>query len=344
MRLLITGGAGFIGSHLADALLAEGHEVIAVDNLTLGREKNISHLSNNPSFRFRPLDLLEDAALPGLFAEGRFDAVFHLAANSDIARSHREPDVDRDNTFLTTYAVLKAMRAYGIRQIVFASTSAIYGELRGALREDSGPLFPVSHYGAAKLASEAFIASFAANYGFRAWIVRFPNVIGGRATHGVIHDFIAKLRRQPDVLEVLGDGLQYKPYLHVSDVIAAILTVWKRTSGTVNVFNVGSESRTRVRRIAELVIEEMGLPAAIRCTGGARGWVGDVPEFNYQMERIHALGWRARLSSDEAVRRAIREILESDNEGGHPRRRQGHATGVDGHTQTDGSHRRPNAA
>jgi UDP-glucose 4-epimerase len=344
MFTLITGGAGFIGSHLADALLEEGHEVMAVDNLVLGREENIAHLRRHPRFQFQRLELLEEKELHRLFAAGRFDAVFHLAANSDIARSHGDPDVDRDNTFATTYNVLKAMKAHRVGQIVFASTSAIYGERAGALREDSGPLLPLSHYGAAKLASEAFLASFAANYGLRAWIARFPNVVGGRATHGVLHDFIGKLRRRPDVLEVLGNGRQNKPYLHVSDLVAAILFVWQRAAERVNVFNVGVESRTRVQRIAELVIDEMGLAAEIRYTGGDRGWVGDVPEFHYQLDRIHALGWRARLHSDEAVRRAIREILESDNEGGHYRRRQGDAAGTDGHTQAPGPYRRPDAA
>jgi UDP-glucose 4-epimerase len=204
--IVITGGAGFIGSHLADALLEQGHFVVAVDNLTLGREANIAHLKGHSRFRFQCLELLKDAELNRLFTAEHFDTVFHMAANSDIARSHHDPDVDRDNTFATTYALLRAMKEHGVRQIVFASTSAIYGELHGPLSEDSGPLLPVSHYGAGKLASEAFIASFAANYDLHAWIVRFPNVVGGRATHGVLHDFIAKLRRNPNVLEVLGDG------------------------------------------------------------------------------------------------------------------------------------------
>jgi UDP-glucose 4-epimerase len=344
MHLLITGGAGFIGSHLADDLVAAGHAVTAVDNLSLGREDNIAHLRRNPRFRFQRLELLDEAELSRLFAAERFDTVFHLAANSDIARSHQDPDVDRDNTFATTYAVLKALKEHGVKQLVFASTSAIYGELRGFLREDSGPLLPVSHYGAGKLASEAFIASFAANYGFRTWIIRFPNVVGGRATHGVIHDFIANLRRHPGELEVLGDGLQNKPYLHVRDLIAAILLVWQRTADRVNVVNVGVESRTQVQRIAELVVEEMGVPATIRYTGGTRGWVGDVPEFHYSLERIHSLGWRARMDSDGAVRLAIREILESDHEGGHYRRGQGNPAGADRHTQAHGAHRRQDAA
>jgi UDP-glucose 4-epimerase len=344
MRLLITGGAGFIGSHLADALIAGGHEVTAVDNLSLGSEDNIAHLRGNLQFRFQCLELLDESALSRLFAAERFDAVFHLAANSDIACSHNNPDVDRDNTFATTYAVLKALREHGVEQLIFASTSAIYGELRGSLREDSGPLLPVSHYGAGKLASEAFIASFAANYGFRTWIIRFPNVVGGRATHGVIRDFIDKLRRHPEKLEVLGDGRQNKPYLHVRDLVAAILLIWQRTADRVNIVNVGVESRTTVKRIAELVIEEMGIPATIRYTGGIRGWIGDVPEFHYSLDRIHGLGWRARTGSDGAVRLAVREILGNAHEGGHYCRGQGDAARIDRRTQAHGAHRRKDAA
>jgi UDP-glucose 4-epimerase len=318
--VLVTGGAGFIGSHLADALLDQGHYVVAVDNLTLGREANIAHLKGHSRFRFQCLELLDSAKLHRLFATEHFDAVFHMASNSDIARSHYDPDVDRDNTFSTTYALLQAMKEHGVRQIVFASTSAIYGELRGPLSEGSGPLLPVSHYGAAKLASEAFIASFAANYDLHAWIVRFPNVVGNRATHGVIHDFITKLQRNASVLEVLGDGRQNKPYLHVRDLVAAMLLIWEKAGDRINVFNVGVESRTSVKRIAEMVVEEMGLTASIRYSGGARGWVGDVPEFHYRLDRIQALGWHARTSSDEAVRLAVREILESNHEDPHSRR------------------------
>jgi UDP-glucose 4-epimerase len=344
MRLLITGGAGFIGSHLADALLAKGHQVVAVDNLRLGREDNIAHLRDHPAFSFRRLDVLDEAALEEVFSTWPLDGVFHLAANSDIAQSYRDPDVDRDNTFATTYAVLKAMKAHAVQQIVFASTSAVYGERSDLLEEDSGPLHPVSHYGAGKLASEAFLSSFAANYGFRVWILRFPNVVGPRSTHGVIHDFIHKLRRQPDCLEVLGDGTQTKPYLHVSDLVQAILTVWGQASERVNVFNVGVESRTTVRRIAAMVIEEMGLPARIHFTGGSRGWVGDVPAFHYRLDRVHKLGWRAGASSDEAVRLAIRQILEAEHASGHPGGGKGDAARAVGHSQTPRSHRGTDAA
>lgn len=312
MKILITGGAGFIGSHLADKLLEEGHEIVAFDNLLRGRMNNLEDALKNPNFSFVKGDILNKAELFNLFSENNFDVVFHMAANSDIASSHANPDVDFGNTLTTTYNVLLAMKEYGVKNIVFASTSAIYGDTGVSVDENYGPLFPISHYGASKLASEAYISSFCENYGFKAWITRFPNVVGERATHGAIFDFINKLRKNPSELEVLGDGTQIKPYLYVKDLVDAILLVWKKTDEQVNYFNLGVESRTTVARMAEMVIEEMKLPAIIRYTGGSRGWVGDVPQFSYSLDKIHNLGWSAKVSSDEAVRKSIQYILEKD--------------------------------
>ncbi len=310
MHLLITGGAGFIGSHLTDALLLDpSAQVTVVDNLSLGRVENIRHLQQHPRFQFIQADLLNADALNSIFTEKKFKAVFHLAANSDIARSHKNPGIDLENTFLTTYRVLDAMRRFEVRELIFASTSAIYGNAHGDLHEAYGPLFPVSHYGAGKLASEAFISSFAENYGIQSWIVRFPNVVGERSTHGVLFDFLKKLQQNPDFLEVLGDGEQYKPYVYVKDLVEAILVVWRGSHASLNCFNVGVETRTRVRDIARMVLEETGQEREIRYTGSTRGWIGDVPEFSYRLDAIHALGWQPRFSSDEAVRTALRQIL-----------------------------------
>lgn len=312
MKILITGGAGFIGSHLADKLLEEGHSVIAFDNLLRGRVDNLEEALKNPNFTFIKGDILNKSELFDLFRENQFDVVFHMAANSDIASSHANPDVDFGNTLTTTYNVLLAMKEFGVKNIVFASTSAIYGDTGVSVDENYGPLFPISHYGASKLASEAYISSFCENYGFKAWITRFPNVVGERATHGAIFDFINKLRKNPNELEVLGNGTQIKPYLYVKDLIDAILLVWKNTDEQVNYFNLGVESRTTVREMAEMVIEEMKLPATIRYTGGNCGWVGDVPQFSYSLDKIHNLGWSAKLSSNDAVRKSIQYILEKD--------------------------------
>ena len=251
--------------------------------------------------------------LDSVFEKYKFDFVFPLAANSDIARSHADPTVDLNMTYMTTFRVVDAMRRFGVKKLMFASTSAIYGDAHGEeVKENFGPLFPTSHYGACKLASEGIIASFCENYGIQAFITRFPNVCGERTTHGILHDFVMKLKKNPVELEVLGNGQQAKPYLYVKDLVDAILFVICHTDDKINFFNLGVEGNTPVWKIAEMVIKSMKLDAKIRYTGGERGWVGDVPKFRYNLDKIHALGWKASLSSDEAVQKAIDYILEND--------------------------------
>ncbi len=310
-KILVTGGSGFIGSHLVDKLLKEGNSVVALDNLSLGKIENISSALKNSNFKFIEFDILEEEKLFKLFDTEKFDLIFHLAANSDIAVSHSNPNVDLENTFLTTYKILLAMKNYNVKKIVFASTSAIYGEADSCVTENYGPLFPVSHYGASKLASEAFVSSFCENYDIQAWITRFPNVVGERATHGVIFDFINKLKQNSNELMVLGNGEQIKPYLYVKDLVDAILFVYKNSCERINFYNIGVESRTKVKEIAQMVIEEMKLEAEIIYSGGNKGWIGDVAEFSYNLDKIHALGWKAQITSNEAVRKSIKYILES---------------------------------
>jgi len=311
-KVLVTGGAGFIGSHVCERLVAEGCSVVAADNLSLGRLANLARIPAGESFQFRQVELLDEAAIDQLFAEGDFHIVYHLAANSDISQSHETPRIDLENTLLTTFRTLEGMRRHGVREIVFASTSAIYGEVATRISETYGPLLPVSHYGAAKLGSEGFLTSFAANYGVRVWIVRFPNVVGGHATHGVVHDFIRKLRRDPTRLEVLGDGKQRKPYLYVQDLIDAIFFLQKNAREAINCYNVGVDSATTVDEIAQMVIRSMGLSSEIVYTGGDRGWIGDVPRFEYDLSKAAALGWIAPRTSNEAVQKAIDDLLGSD--------------------------------
>ena len=309
MRLLITGGAGFIGSHLDDALIARGHNITVVDNLVLGRKENIEHLIGYPNFRFIEADLLDFEKMRTIFSEGEFDMVYHLAANSDIQKGGKDPLVDYNLTFNTTFNVLQLLKEFEIKKFFFASTSAIYGETYDVLDENYGPLKPVSNYGAGKLACEAFISAFSSTYGIQTWITRFPNVVGERFTHGVICDFIKKLRNNPEELEVLGNGEQCKPYVYVKDLVEAILYVIDHAEDKYNVYMIGSDSRTKVKEIAAMVIEEMGLNAKIRYTGGDRGWVGDVPEFRYDLTKINKLGWVAPHNSNESVRVAIQKAL-----------------------------------
>ena len=309
MKILVTGGAGFIGSHLCDVLIADGHNVTVVDNLVLGKVENIEHLINNSNFRFFKEDLNNGHAMDMIFMDGEFDMVYHLAANSDIQKGGKDPMVDYQLTFNTTFNVLQMMKKYEVKKFFFASTSAIYGETYDVLNEDYGPLKPVSNYGAGKLASEAFISAFASTYHIQTWITRFPNVVGERFTHGVIYDFIHKLQKNPNELEVLGNGEQCKPYVYVKDLVAGIQFVINNSNEPYNVYMLGSDTRTKVKEIAAMVIEEMGLNASIRYTGGDRGWVGDVPEFRYDLTKVNNLGWKASYDSNGAVRKAIQMAL-----------------------------------
>ncbi|MHB9054713.1 MAG: NAD-dependent epimerase/dehydratase family protein [Paludibacteraceae bacterium] len=309
MKILVTGGAGFIGSHLCDALMVQNHNVVVIDNLILGRFENIQHLVGRESFQFIKEDLLNQDKLNQVFSEHSFDMVFHMAANSDIRKGGADPEVDYNLTFKTTFNVLQCMKKFGVKKLFFASTSAIYGETSEQLTENYGPLQPVSNYGAGKLSSEAFISAFSAAYNIQTWITRFPNVVGERFTHGVIYDFINKLKANPNELTVLGNGEQNKPYLYVKDLVEGIIFVCENSHERFNVYNLGSCFRTRVKEIAQMVIDEMGLDAMIKYTGGDRGWVGDVPEFRYDLTKINELGWEAKINSNDSVRLAIQKAL-----------------------------------
>ncbi len=307
-KILVTGAAGFIGSHLVDRLLKRGCAVTGIDNFVRGCDENLHNAQNAPDFRFIEADLADLTAFRGAVTVG-FDAVWHMAANSDIAAGVVDPNVDHRDTFLTTFNTLQIMREFGIPRIAFASTSAIYGNNPQLLTEDIGPLFPISNYGAMKLASEACISAAVESFVEQAWIFRFPNVIGPRATHGIIYDLLHKIARKPDALEVLGNGLQQKPYLHVSELIDAMLFIHEHASAPLNYFNIGpADEGVQVRFIAETVIRQTAPDLPIRYTGGAKGWVGDVPKFQYSTEKLARLGWMPAMNSAQTVERAVAEI------------------------------------
>lgn len=310
-RILVTGGAGFIGSHLIPVLLARGAAVTAYDNLSLGRRDFLGAVEAMLRFRFVHADLLATTDLDPVMKD--HDCVFHLAANSDISLGRDQTDRDLRQGTLATYNVLESMRRRGVRELVFASSSVVYGEApRQPTAEDDGPCLPISLYGASKLASEGLISAFCHNFGMRAWIYRFGNVVGGRLTHGVILDFIQKLRENPATLTVLGDGRQAKPYLHVDDCVAGMLFGWQEAAERLNYFNLACEGATAVRDIARFVVEAMGLAnVRIEYTGGARGWPGDVPQVRLDPSKLGRLGWRATFTSDEAVRQGIGAALQS---------------------------------
>jgi UDP-glucose 4-epimerase len=311
MKAIVIGGAGFIGSHLCDALLEEENRVACVDNFSLGTRKNIGHLEGNQRFQVYDTDASELSGLDKVFTAERPDHIFHLAANSDIQASSSKPEVEYRNTYTTTFQVLSCMRKYNIKKLFFASTSAVYGDKRDViLDEDTAGLSPISYYGAAKLGSEALISAFSYMNDIEALVFRFPNVIGPRLTHGVIFDFINKLRKDPEHLEILGDGRQTKPYIYVSDLIDAIMRFKDTKQTGVTLYNVGAEGETSVTNIADIVCKEMGLDhVKYSYTGGEGGWKGDVPRFRYCTDKIHAAGWSAKFTSDEAVQKTVQNNI-----------------------------------
>ncbi len=308
MKYFITGGAGFIGSHLVDRLISMG-AVTVYDNLSSGEREFISQNLDNPDFKFIQADVLNREQLSTAL-KGR-DVVFHLSFNPDVRIGQRDTEVDLNQGTIATYNVLEAMRRQGIRKIIFASSSVVYGETSGEpVSEDQGPLQPISLYGAAKLASEGLITAFCNLFDMQAWIFRFANVVGPRATHGVIYDFIRKLKRNSQELEILGDGRQSKSYIHVGDCVDGMLYGSQHSDNQVNVFNLGNRDVVDVTAIGRMLLEQMGLTGVkLKYTGGSRGWPGDVPRICLETSRMEKLGWKPKYSSEEAVRLAIKEIL-----------------------------------
>jgi UDP-glucose 4-epimerase len=310
MRIFVTGGAGFVGSNLCERLLKAGHEVSAYDNLSAGSLDLLRDCTPNRNFRFVKADLLD---LQKLETELRgHDVVFHLAANSDIQDGLRNPDTDFRLGTVATFNVLEGMRRSKVSKLVFSSSSVIYGEpAQIPTSEDYGPLLPISLYGASKLACEGLISAFCHNYGMQAWMFRFANICGRHGTHGAIVDFIRKLRKDPKRLEILGDGKQAKPYLHVSECVDGMIHGWQHSSEPVNYFNLGCEGATSVSELARYVIGAIGLTnVAFEFTGGSRGWPGDVPQVRLDCSKMERIGWKARMTSSDAVQRAATELVE----------------------------------
>jgi UDP-glucose 4-epimerase len=306
---VVTGGAGFIGSHLVDTLVAQGNEVLVIDSLCAGRRETIARHIESYNVRFVQKDLLGDGwqnAIQGA------DRIFHLAADPDVRQSAVNPDLTMQNNIMATYRVLEAMRQHDVPEIVFTSTSTVYGDAKVIPTPESyTPLEPISVYGASKLSCEALISAYCHSFGMKGWIFRFANIIGSRSGHGVINDFIHKLEKNTAELEILGDGKQIKSYLEVHECIVAMLFAVGHSQNTVNTFNIGSEDWIDVKSIAEIVTEEMHLPQAkFRFTGGERGWIGDVPKMQLAVDRIKALHWKPQVGSRESVRIAIRAMLE----------------------------------
>jgi UDP-glucose 4-epimerase len=308
MICVVTGGAGFIGSHLVDRLLSMGHEVTVIDNLSGGRLEFIEGHFPDDRFNLIKKDISADGLIKDLKGA---DIVYHLAANPDVKLGAENTKVHMRQNIIATYNVLDSMRELGVKNIAFTSTSTVYGEAAVVpTPENYGPLMPISLYGASKLSCEALISAYCHTFGMTSWLYRFANIIGDRSTHGVIYDFILKLNNDPAKLTILGDGRQSKSYLHVRDCVNAMLFAVEKGNEPVNIFNIGSEDRIDVTAIAGIIIDEMGLNGVqLEYTGGMRGWAGDVPFMGLSIERMKALGWKPEHNSEESVRMCVRSLL-----------------------------------
>lgn len=306
-KVFVTGGAGFIPSHLEDILVEKGYDVVSADVMDAERCRNISHLMDRKKFKYIKMDVTDVDALAKA-TEG-CDYIYHLAANSDIQNGGQNPIIDYTNTFQTTRSVLESMRKNEIENLFFSSTSAVYGDIKGKLDEMTGGLKPISYYGASKLASEAMISAYSYMNDFNALIFRFPNVIGPRLTHGVIFDFIRKLKKDSSKLQILGNGKQNKQYVYVIDLVKGIYEFSEKIEKGLSLYNISTESFTDVNTIADLVCERMGLKdVEYQYTGGNCGWKGDVPSFDYNVDKAKARGWKYQFSSTESVRETLRTV------------------------------------
>lgn len=311
-KIFLTGGAGFIGSHLAEKLLGMENEVVVFDNFSSGKAEFLDSIRSRAGFTLIRGDLLKDdlaSAMKGC------DCVFHLAANPDVRLGIEDSRVHLDQNLLATYSLLEAMRKMDVKEVLFTSTSTVYGEADVIpTPENYGPLIPISLYGSSKLGCEAMISAYCYTFDMRSAIFRFANIVGPRSTHGVIFDFVNKLRGNSRELEILGrePGTE-KSYCYIDDCVSGLIEGWKFSDNRVSVYNIGSKNLTTVRRIADIVCEEMGLEnVRYLWTGGVddgRGWKGDVRTMLLSIEKLKALGWEPRYGSDEAVRLATKSIL-----------------------------------
>jgi UDP-glucose 4-epimerase len=295
MNVIVTGGAGFIGSYLVNKLV-NTYDVTVVDDLSHGEKKRVNRKAD-----FVQSDLLHDSHD---FLEGA-DAVFHLAANPDVRIGAHDTNIHVEQNILVTHRLLDAMRHHGVENIIFTSSSTVYGERTSPLKE-SDYCSPISTYGASKLACEALISSFCHTFRMKGWIFRLANIVGPHLNHGVIFDFIEKLKDNPSTLEILGDGKQEKSYLHVSDCIDAMVHGFVHSNNAFNLFNIGSQDSITVDEIAQIVSKTMDVHPRFSYTGGDRGWLGDVPKFRLDITKIKNLGWNPKYGSRDAVEKTAK--------------------------------------
>ena len=315
MRAIVFGGAGFIGSELAAKLLSEQNEVAVFDSMYTGKNANLSPCEGKEGFSFINGDMRNYDEVKKALAENDFEVAYHLAANADIRGGMENTKLDLEYNAATTINCLEAMRHCGTKKIVFTSSSAIYGEPSTFPTPESyGPLLPTSLYGASKLAAEGYLSAFCENFGMQSWIFRFVNVLGARNSHGVVGDFIRKLKCDSKKLEILGNGKQKKSCVHVSDCISGILAGVSHGKGKTNIYNIGNDDWATVDEIADQVVAAMGLSGVEYFhTGGERGWPGDMPFVFLDNKKLRLSGWKPSMPSAQAVFAAAKEMLAASD-------------------------------
>lgn len=311
MKILVTGGAGYIGSNICKRLVKDGHSVVVVDNLSNSSKDSLKALYDSPQFSFYEFDVNNTFKLRGVFDRHPFDMVFHFAGNADTRKGEETPYADIENTLQTTLNILEMMRIYEVKKFFFASSSNVYGNSEARFQESCSIMRPISHYGAGKLASEAFVSSFSSLHNFQVWIARFSNTVGPEMYRGVIPDLIRKIKNHPNQLEVYGDGTQSKPYIWIDDLVEGVMCLLKNAQDDYNAYLVGVDSNVTVGRIAQIVMEEIGIQAPIRYVEIYGGNKGDVNKYSYDVTRLRMLGWVPRYTAEEAVRKAIRMNMQN---------------------------------
>ena len=305
MNILVTGGAGYIGSHVAKRLVKDGHSVVVVDNLSNSNKDRLKDLFEIQQFTFYEFDVNNTFKLRGVFDSHHFDMVYHFAGNADTRKGEESPYADIENTLQTTLNILEMMRVFEVRKFFFASSSNVYGNIDERLQENRSIMCPISHYGAGKLASEAFVCSFSSLHNFQAWIARFSNTVGPNMNRGVIPDLIRKIKLHPKELEVYGNGTQTKPYIYIDDLVEGVMYLVDRTNEDVNTYLIGVESNVTVDRIAHIVMEEFNINIPIHYVEEYEGNKGDVLRYSYDVTRLRMLGWTPKYTAEEAIRKAI---------------------------------------
>lgn len=311
MRAFITGGAGFIGSNLADKLLHLGHEIVVFDNFSTGQQLFIEHNLKNSNYLLIEGDVLDKASLTSAMRD--CDFVFHFQANADVRGGMVNTLVDLDQNIIGTHHVLEAMKINDIKKIAFASSATVYGEPEQIPTPENIAPVQTSLYGASKFSAEAIIQAYCEYFEMKSWIFRFVSFMGPRYTHGVIYDFMKKLRDNPEELNILGDGTQRKSYLHVYDGINAILTAIEKTDQKTNIFNLGNKEWINVKDLADMLCEALDLKNVnYNYSGGKRGWLGDTPFVHLDISRISSLGWEPRFSVKETILETVKYLRQNN--------------------------------